>query len=88
VALATASVRLITFILAKMAFTCDFTVPSLINSAEPISLWGSDFGSRVIEIAARHFASAKANSHGMKIAFRFDNHQVTKQGIMSATNLA
>src|SRR5438034_7058241 len=38
VALATASVRLMTFILAKMAFTCDFTVPSLMNNAEPISL--------------------------------------------------
>jgi hypothetical protein len=25
---------------------------------------------------------------GMEIAFRFDNHPVTKQGIMSATNLA
>ena len=37
-ALATASVRLMTFILAKIAFTCDFTVPSLIKRAEPISL--------------------------------------------------
>ena len=27
-----------TFILAKIAFTCDFTVPSLMNKAEPISL--------------------------------------------------
>ncbi len=34
-ALATASVRLMTFILAKMAFTFDFTVPSLINSVNP-----------------------------------------------------
>src|SRR4029077_19795832 len=38
VAVATASVRLTTFIFTKMAFTCDFTVPSLMNSAEPISL--------------------------------------------------
>src|SRR6185436_1649227 len=38
VAFATASVRLMTFILAKIAFTCDFTVPSLMHSTEPISL--------------------------------------------------
>src|SRR5205823_14741854 len=38
VAFATASVRLMTFILAKNAFTCDLTVPSLINSAAPIAL--------------------------------------------------
>src|SRR6266487_5264048 len=38
VAFATASVRLITLSLAKMLFTCDFTVPSLIKRAEPISL--------------------------------------------------
>jgi len=37
-ALATASVRLMTFILAKMAFTCDFAVSWLIKRAEPISL--------------------------------------------------
>jgi hypothetical protein len=38
VASATASVRLTTFILAKMAFPCDLTVPPLMKRAEAISL--------------------------------------------------
>jgi len=38
VALATASVRLTTSSLRKMVFTCDFTVPSPMNSSALISL--------------------------------------------------
>src|SRR4029453_11040869 len=50
--------------------------------------WWRHFGSRVIEIAAWNFASAWPKSHGMGIAFRFDNHPVTRQAIMSPTTLA
>src|SRR5262249_33483484 len=34
------------------------------------------FGSHSVEIPACHFASAKADRHAMKIAFRFDDHPV------------